>query len=102
MSLRTKVLRLVEIVLRVPPLFVIDEILKAGLGLSEFTQHDLSQFEEPLEKFDGSAQNLNVSIQYDPTFYKFILASVVRLLLGTLGNYKIVLCYHIFTPYVFL
>lgn len=33
MSLRTRVLEVVDIMMRVPPIFLIDEILKIGLGL---------------------------------------------------------------------
>lgn len=84
MSLRTKILGLVEILLRVPPLFVIDEILKIGLGLTEITEYDLSEFEE---KLDDNAFNFSSgSVPYDPTFYRFILISLVRLVLSTVGK----------------
>lgn len=33
MSMRTKVLGMVDVIMRVPPLFVIDEILKISMGL---------------------------------------------------------------------
>lgn len=33
MSIRTKVLGLVDVIMRVPPLFIIDEILKLSMGL---------------------------------------------------------------------
>lgn len=83
MSLRTKILGLVEILLRVPPLFVIDEILKIGLGLSELTEYDLTEFEE---KLDDNTFNYSTSVHYDPTFYRFIAISLARLLLSTLGK----------------
>lgn len=34
MSVRTKVLGMVDVIMRVPPLFVIDEILKISMGLT--------------------------------------------------------------------
>lgn len=82
MSFRTKILGLVEILLRVPPLFVIDEILKIGLGLTELTEYDLSDFEE---KLDESAFNYSTAVHYDPTFYRFVAISLARLLLSTFG-----------------
>lgn len=87
MSFRGRVLGLVEVVLRVPPLFVIDEILKIGLGLTELSEHDLSNFgEEEYEKAASTYNNVTTStIPYDPVVYRFILMSVIRLLLSTLG-----------------
>lgn len=83
MSLRTKVLRLVEIVLRVPPLFIIDELLKVGIVLSEFTEHDLSGFEH---SFEDNATTTSATIQYDPTFYKLVLAALIRFMLCMFGK----------------
>ncbi|KRT86354.1 hypothetical protein AMK59_174, partial [Oryctes borbonicus] len=85
MSLRAKLLTFVEIVLRVPPLFVIDEILKLGLGLSDITEHDLSGLDERFGKVEDNTYNYSINIGYDPTLYKFILISTFRLLLSTLG-----------------
>ncbi|XP_018571156.1 protein TRC8 homolog [Anoplophora glabripennis] len=87
MSFRGRVLGLVEVVLRVPPLFVIDEILKIGLGLTELSEHDLTNFgEEEYEKIASGYNNVTTgTIPYDPVVYRFILMSVVRLLFSTLG-----------------
>ncbi|EFA10501.1 protein TRC8 homolog [Tribolium castaneum] len=85
MSFRSRVLGLVEVVLRVPPLFVIDEILKFGIGLEELSEHDLSNFQERYDKFEETFQGNSTTIAYDPVLYKFILVSVLRLLLSTLG-----------------
>lgn len=86
MSLRRQVLGLVEIVLRVPPLFVIDEILKIGLGVTDITEHDLSDID--IEKrYDINEDTLNyTSSHHDPTFYRFVLVSLARLLLSSLGR----------------
>lgn len=40
MSVRTKVLGLVDVIMRVPPLFIIDEILKISMGLPSTTTHN--------------------------------------------------------------
>lgn len=37
MSMRTRVLGMVDVIMRVPPLFVIDEILKISMGLPSFS-----------------------------------------------------------------
>ncbi|KAB0794856.1 hypothetical protein PPYR_11695 [Photinus pyralis] len=78
MSFRTKVLGLIEVFLRVPPIFVIDEIFKIGLGLSDLTEYDITELEE-------NPSNYTVTINYDPTFYKLVLISLARLSLSTLG-----------------
>lgn len=73
--------------MRVPPLFVIDEILKLGLGLTDI-QYDLPAQDEKLDKTVGSGQNYSTGIQYDPVLYRFVLISFARLLLSTLGKFK--------------
>lgn len=42
MSVRTKMLGFVDVILRVPPIFIIDEILKISMGLPFTTQNDSS------------------------------------------------------------
>ncbi|KAL3269792.1 hypothetical protein HHI36_008851 [Cryptolaemus montrouzieri] len=85
MSFRLRVLNLVEIVLRVPPLFVIDEILKVGIGINEFSEHDLTNFEERYDKIEVNAQNFTTSLPYNPVFYRFVLIGLIRLLLSAVG-----------------
>lgn len=93
MSFRGRVLGFVEVVLRVPPLFVIDEILKIGLlGLTELSQHDLSSYEEKYAKIENDYNNITTnSDPYDPLVYRYILMSVIRLVVSTLGQYAILL-----------
>lgn len=45
MSVRTKMLGFVDVILRVPPIFIIDEILKISMGLPFATQNDSSILE---------------------------------------------------------
>lgn len=40
MSVRTKMLGFVDVILRVPPIFIIDEILKISMGLPFTSQND--------------------------------------------------------------
>lgn len=84
---RTKVFGLVEVILRVPPLFVIDEILKIGLaGFSGLAEYDLSDIGEKFENNGNDFKNMTShSGVYDPVMYQVILMSVIRLLVSTLG-----------------
>lgn len=45
MSVRTKMLGFVDVILRVPPIFIIDEIFKISMGLPFSTQNDSSILE---------------------------------------------------------
>lgn len=88
MSLRVKVMELVKLVLRVPPLIIIDEILKLGLGLGELHEHDLSDQED----FGLRAGRLkspemeDYKSPYSP-FYQFIIMYMIRLVLSSVGKY---------------
>lgn len=76
----------VEVMLRVPPLFLIDEILKVGLGLSEFAE-DLADFDN-FEVTSSYFSNYSTAyIAADPLFYRYLLISFTRLIFGTLGEY---------------
>ncbi|CAH0554717.1 unnamed protein product [Brassicogethes aeneus] len=87
MSFRSRVLSLVEVVLRVPPLFVIDEILKIGLGLTELSEHDLSSslINENEEKPQIEILYNYTSVPDDPAIYRFIIVALVRLLFSAIG-----------------
>lgn len=87
MDYRTKVLGLVEVVLRVPPLFVIDEILKIGLiGFNGLAEYDLSDIGEKFENNENGYHNVTAQTgQFDTVMYKVILISVIRLLVSTSG-----------------
>lgn len=87
MSFRTKILKFVEVMLRVPPLFLIDEILKVGVGLTDITEHDLSDFEHHTLVSPQFGTNYSHFIGYDPMFYKYLLISIIRLTLSTLGKF---------------
>lgn len=86
MSWRSKILGFVEVLLRVPPLFLIDEILKVGLGISDIIEHDLNEFkdgEEPPSYYNNFTKTY---LAYDPLFYKYLLISFTRLTVGILGT----------------
>ncbi|CAH1099348.1 unnamed protein product [Psylliodes chrysocephalus] len=109
MSFRGRVLGFVEVVLRVPPLFVIDEILKIGLlGLTELSQHDLSSYEEKYAKIENDYNNITTnSDPYDPLVYRYILMSVIRLVVSTLGCFLAICMFvlstkHLMVVYMYL
>lgn len=62
MSVRTKILGMVDVIMRVPPLFVIDEILKISMGIpmlpsdsdKELSNQTLFTTEEAENLFDES------------------------------------------------
>lgn len=85
MSLRTKVLTLVEIVLRVPPLFIIDEILKVSIVPPGFTEQDLSGFEQ---SFDDNASHPAPALQYHQNFYRLMLAVFIRFMFYMCGKFS--------------
>ncbi|CAG9834111.1 unnamed protein product [Diabrotica balteata] len=90
MSFRGRVLGFVEVVLRVPPLFVIDEILRVGLlGIVELSDQDLQQSEELLASKQQYKYNnvttTGTSETFDPLVYRFILMSFIRLIISTIG-----------------
>lgn len=87
MSFRTKILSFVEVILRVPPLFLIDEILKVGIGFTDFHEHDLTDLEQ-INQMQNAVYKSNYTdfIGYDPTFYKYLLLTITRLTLSTLGK----------------
>ncbi|XP_023017509.2 protein TRC8 homolog [Leptinotarsa decemlineata] len=88
MSFRDRVLGFLEVILRVPPLFVIDEILKIGIGISDLPIHDLSNIEENYAKL-GNQFNITTPSEsydsFDPVMSKFLLVSVLRLMISALG-----------------
>ncbi|KAG5893529.1 hypothetical protein JTB14_006065 [Gonioctena quinquepunctata] len=86
MSFRGRVLGFVEVILRVPPLFVIDEILKIGLGIADLSVHDLPNINENYMKIANDFSNITTNSEpYDPLVYRFILVYIIRLLISTLG-----------------
>lgn len=85
MPLMTKCLALVEIVLRVPPLFVVDELLKFSLGLP------MSSVEHEPIIFSNSTQDEGVDISdalfYDANFLKGLLFTIFKFSLCCFGEY---------------
>jgi E3 ubiquitin-protein ligase RNF139 len=93
MAIRTKLLALVDVILRVPPLFIMDELLRIGLGLpqgttnyynSSFEVDDASIIEEELPPI--IPDYTNTGVQYDVQFYKVLVATVIKFILSCMGK----------------
>lgn len=83
MSLRSKALALVEVLLRVPPLFVVDEFLKVSLGLPVSIGDDgpsLSNATDDHVDISDSETNY-----YDANFYNAFFFTLLKFLICCLG-----------------
>lgn len=98
MSVRTRILGFFDVILRVPPLFLLDEIFKIGLGLPiarEEPYLDLNITKSGL----ADAEQLN----YDNDFYRVLLTTACKFIICCIGEYvyliifyEIILCVNLF------
>ncbi|KAJ8715466.1 hypothetical protein PYW07_009948 [Mythimna separata] len=101
MSLRSKALALVEVLLRVPPLFVVDEFLKISLGLP------VSSGEESVLgniTVDGIAVDLtdpDVNY-YDANFYNAFFFTIVKFLVCCLGCMSALCIFVLYTKHLII
>ncbi|KAK9501313.1 hypothetical protein O3M35_012050 [Rhynocoris fuscipes] len=94
MSLQTRLLSLVDILLRVPPLFIVDELFRMGLGLPQ-GQHLTSSYEKNetlhVVGFDGElvddlvAESATPIFQYDAQFHKLIFMVFLKFFFSCIG-----------------
>lgn len=84
MSLRSRALALVEVLLRVPPLFVVDEFLKISLGLPVSTGEEVPILSAvTAEHVDPSESDVNY---YDANFYNAFVFTLVKFFICCLGE----------------
>jgi E3 ubiquitin-protein ligase RNF139 len=84
----------VYVILRVPPLFIIDELLRIGLGLPQGdNNYSNSSFEVADEGSSIIDEELTSTIadyrdvvQYDDQFYKVFLVTVIKFTISCLGK----------------
>lgn len=85
MSLRSRALALVEVLLRVPPLFVVDEFLKISLGLPVSGGDEVSILSNvTLDHVDVSDSDGNY---YDANFYNAFVFTLMKFLVCCLGKH---------------
>lgn len=90
MSIRLRVLGLLDVVMRVPPLFVIDEILKISMGLGHLTFGDEQRNYTTNASIAGvEADYVEAEINYiadTSEFYKFLSLTTLKFLTCLLGE----------------
>lgn len=117
MSVRTKVLGLVDVIMRVPPLLVIDEILKISMGLpgsttntDSVTAADLtsSTLVETLESSLNNDKNntINASKKIidtlvdDPEFYHFLSITTAKFIACLFGCFSAAFVFMLWTRHL--
>lgn len=87
-----KVLRLVDVILRVPPLFIIDELFRTRLGL---TQTDSNSTLEDIVDLDLINQDdffrrkflfADGDYQFDSNFYRIFFIKALKFIISFLGK----------------
>ncbi|XP_026754131.1 protein TRC8 homolog [Galleria mellonella] len=100
MSLRSKALALVEVLLRVPPLFVVDEFLKISLGLPVSSGEDMSLLINVTvdhgDIFDTDAN------YYDANFYNALLFTLFKFLVCCLGCMSALCIFVLYTKHLII
>lgn len=98
MSFRTKLLALVDVLLRVPPLFIMDELLRIGLGVPQGDSNHYnssSEVDDAVAGIRGEAVIPAVSVysesegQYHAQFYKVLIVTSLKYLLSCLGKFRL-------------
>ena len=89
MSVRTKVLGLVDVLMRVPSLFVIDEILKISMGFSSSMHQGVANITEAI---------INETDPLPIEYYKTLSLSTLKIFTCLLGKISYnLLFFHILT-----
>ncbi|PZC73082.1 protein TRC8 homolog [Helicoverpa armigera] len=102
MSLRSKALALVEVLLRVPPLFVVDEFLKISLGLPVSSGEEgsvLSNITVDGVAVDISDPDVNY---YDANFYNAFFFTIVKFLVCCLGCMSALCIFVLYTKHLII
>lgn len=98
MSFRTKLLALVDVLLRVPPLFIMDELLRIGLGVHQGDSshyNSSSEVDDEVAGITGEAVIPTISAysesegQYQAQFYKVFIVTSLKYLLSCLGKFRL-------------
>lgn len=96
MSIRTKLLALVDVLLRVPPLFIMDELLRIGLGAPQGDSshyNSSSEVDDAVSGITGDAVIPTISLYseseapYQAQFYKVFIVTSLKYLLSCVGKF---------------
>ncbi|CAG4970801.1 unnamed protein product [Colias eurytheme] len=100
MSLRSKALALVEVLLRVPPLFVVDEFLKISLGLPVSSGEEVSVLsnvtDDHVDITDAEAN------YYDANFYNAFFFTFLKFLVCCLGCMSALCVFVLYTKHLII
>lgn len=85
MSFRSKILSLVDVILRVPPLFIIDELFRISLGLSQSEESDSK--ESVFISQDGTNGTVTAET-YDRDILrsKFLIITLIKVISSLVGK----------------
>ncbi|XP_041985237.1 protein TRC8 homolog [Aricia agestis] len=97
MSLRSKVLALVEVLLRVPPLFVLDELLKISLGLPVSTGDDV-----PFSNITIDVDVADPENYYDSHFYNAFFLTLLKFFSCCLGCVAALCIFVLYTKHLMI
>ncbi|CAK1594349.1 unnamed protein product [Parnassius mnemosyne] len=100
MSLRSKALALVEVLLRVPPLFVVDEFLKISLGLPVSSGEEVSVLSNvTVDHVDVTEADVNY---YDANFYNAFLFTFFKFVICCLGCMSSLCVFVLYTKHLII
>ncbi|XP_075986389.1 TRC8 ring finger protein [Anticarsia gemmatalis] len=100
MSLRSKALALVEVLLRVPPLFVVDEFLKISLGLPVSNGEEVSVLSNvTVDHVDISDADGNY---YDANFYNAFFFTLLKFLVCCIGCMSALCIFVLYTKHLII
>ncbi|XP_067007766.1 protein TRC8 homolog [Anabrus simplex] len=91
MSIRMKLLSFVDVILRVPPLFIMDELLRIGLGLPQGdnnydnSSYDVDDTTIPVLESPNIPEYSTPISQYDAQFYKVFFITLLKFIFSCLG-----------------
>lgn len=83
MSIRMKLLSLIDVLLRVPPLFIIDELLRIGNG---FPIGDSTYTTNSSYKSTEMEDMHVIDVPQDDSFYEAVLIAMAKFVLSCLGE----------------
>ncbi|CAH0597802.1 unnamed protein product [Chrysodeixis includens] len=100
MSLRSKALALVEVLLRVPPLFVVDEFLKISLGLPVSSGEEVAVLSNvTVDHVDFADADVNY---YDANFYNAFFFTLLKFLVCCLGCMSALCIFVLYTKHLII